>query len=296
MIMLLTKERDCAQEETIGVTVELAAVRKQLETMTESMKELQRQKNNIKRKFQHLESKFSQLSNQTTPVVVQQESETPVQQPSSHESLLQEEEFPESQNSEEWLPESQLSEWLPDNTSKDTVSQNLLQLGCYEGRKGQAIPPGLLLCIFEKLTFGTPPSAIPLELMHSFVLVGQPCPVTPPTTRTIRKCRSLLRVFGQTLAAYEAAKANHWKQLFFDATDKDGRSFLTVALRVVEDDTARDIHLATVYTCGKTAEEETHALVEYVFKRGRKLLSALADTVKRIFPDEGVVTARLCGH
>mmetsp|Transcript_3886 Transcript_3886/g.10150 ORF Transcript_3886/g.10150 Transcript_3886/m.10150 type:complete len:291 (+) Transcript_3886:4227-5099(+) len=85
------------------------------------------------------------------------------------------------------------------------------------GGKGEAPwPMWMVQLILEQLVNGTPPSAIPANILSQDRLMTGRDGQQPPSVGFCRDMRVVLRILTETLAAYQLAKQGQWKQLFSD--------------------------------------------------------------------------------
>ena len=80
-------------------------------------------------------------------------------------------------------------------------------------------PLWMLQLVLELLVNGTPPSSIPANIVSHVAIMNPNTTVKEvPSVSWICRCRTILRIIGETLASYRLAKAEDWKQLFIDGT------------------------------------------------------------------------------
>ena len=79
----------------------------------------------------------------------------------------------------------------------------------------------MLQLVLEMLVNGTPSSAINANI-QSHIAITSPIVkiVDLPCDKYIRECRTILRIVGETLTAYQLAKVEGWSQLFTDGTSR----------------------------------------------------------------------------
>ena len=95
----------------------------------------------------------------------------------------------------------------------------------------------MLQLVLEMLVNGTPPSAIPKNVASQVALTTPELKVEDlPCEGYIRKCRTILRIVGETLTSYQLAKQGKWKQLFTDGTSRRQVSLQNLIINIIEDD------------------------------------------------------------
>ena len=90
-----------------------------------------------------------------------------------------------------------------------------------EGKHGgsHTWPLWILQLVLEMLVNGTPPSAVTSNIASQIAIMNPHMKVLElPSLSYVRKCRTILRIIGETLASYRLAKAKDWQQLFTDET------------------------------------------------------------------------------
>ena len=77
----------------------------------------------------------------------------------------------------------------------------------------------MLQLVLEILLNRTPPSTIAANIASQLALVNPGAKIESLHGECyIRKCRTILRIFGETITAYRLGKQEKWKQLFTDGT------------------------------------------------------------------------------
>ena len=89
------------------------------------------------------------------------------------------------------------------------------------GQSGHTWPLWMLQVILESLANGTPPSSIPDNILSHLSIMNPDIKTKQvPSISYVRRCRTILRIVGETLASYRLAKAEDWEQLFTDGTSR----------------------------------------------------------------------------
>ena len=79
----------------------------------------------------------------------------------------------------------------------------------------------MLQLILESIANGTPPSSIPANILSHLSIMNPDIEIKQvPSISYVRRCRTILRLVGETLASYRLAKAEDWGQLFTDGTSR----------------------------------------------------------------------------
>ena len=87
--------------------------------------------------------------------------------------------------------------------------------------KGKEWPLWILQLVLEQLVNGTPPSAISSNIAsHASLATPGAIIHDLPGDSYIRQCRTILKIIGETLAAYRLGKQTDWAQLFSDGTSR----------------------------------------------------------------------------
>jgi DNA repair exonuclease SbcCD ATPase subunit len=90
------------------------------------------------------------------------------------------------------------------------------------GRKGgrSRWPPHIVQLICEQLVNGTPPSAIPANIVSMFALNGIVLDDVP-SVNYCRQCRTVVQVLVETLTIKRLAETEFWGQIFFNGTKQE---------------------------------------------------------------------------
>ena len=107
-------------------------------------------------------------------------------------------------------------------------------------------PLWMVQLILESLVNGTPPSAIPSNITSHISIINPEIEIKEvPSVRYVRKCRTILRIVGETLASYRLAKAKDWDQMFTDGTGRRQTAIQNLIFRIKEDNILRNIILSS---------------------------------------------------
>ena len=111
---------------------------------------------------------------------------------------------------------------------------------------------------------GTPPTSIPLNIVSQFVLTNNNEEMMEvPSVTYIRKCRSALRIVGETVTAHRLAKAHKWEQLFTDGTSRRQIALQNLVISVVEDTELNPIVVSSaIIVEGESSEQQCDAIVK----------------------------------
>ena len=93
-----------------------------------------------------------------------------------------------------------------------------------------------------------------------------------PSISYVRRCRTILRIVGETLASYRLAKAEDWEQLFTDGTSRRQSAIQNLIIGIKEDGQLRNIALSSsIVLPGESSEEQFDAILEMLSKGGDRL-------------------------
>ena len=96
-------------------------------------------------------------------------------------------------------------------------------------------PVWVVQVICELLVSGTPPSAIPSNLLTLYMVLYNERPKNIPSVSFVRHCRIVIEVIGETLAAIKLANCPSWDQLWTDATTRQQIPFTALIIGVLTD-------------------------------------------------------------
>ena len=105
-----------------------------------------------------------------------------------------------------------------------------------------------------------------------------------PSVSWIRRCRTILRIIGETLASYRLAKAEDWKQLFTDGTSRRQSAIQNLIIGIKEDNMLQNIVLSSsIILKGETSEEQFNA-ISTMIDRGGNRLKRWIEVCKKEYP------------
>ena len=106
------------------------------------------------------------------------------------------------------------------------------------GQKGGAAvwEDWVVLLIIELLVLGVPVKAIPGSIMTVYSTLYGKAPDEVPSATYIRRCRSVVQVVGETLAAWRLAESENWLQIFSDATSRRQCAFQALIVGLMTED------------------------------------------------------------
>ena len=93
-----------------------------------------------------------------------------------------------------------------------------------------------------------------------------------PSINFVRKCWTVLRIVGETLAAYRLGKAKDWQQLFTDGTSRRQSAIQNLIIGIKEDSKLRNIALSSsLILKGESSEEQFKAVTATIVRGGERL-------------------------
>ena len=107
-----------------------------------------------------------------------------------------------------------------DEVSNDTEPKEIRKIRM-KGRHGgsHTWPLWMSQLVLEMLVNGTPPSAVPSNITSQIAIMNPDVKIEDiPSISYVRKCCTILRIVGETLASYRLSKASNWQQMFTDGT------------------------------------------------------------------------------
>jgi hypothetical protein len=182
--------------------------------------------------------------------------------------------------------EGTLNEGAADALEKVAALRALKTEGSGAKGHGRWWPWWVRAMIMEQLINGTPPTAIPANLVSDAAYLVPFLEVHVPSVDFCRQMRSELRVVTETLAAYRIAKAINWRQLFTDGTSRRQTALLTAIIAIDGPDgellpiVLRGAFVAT----GETSEQQVDDILVKAIARGRDKLDLLRVTFEELFP------------
>ena len=138
----------------------------------------------------------------------------------------------------------------------------------------------------EQLVNGTPPTAIPANLVSDEAYLVPFLEVHVPAVDFCRRMRGELRIVTETLAALQIATAVNWRQLFTDGTSRRQTALLTAIIAIDGPDgnllplVLRGAFIAT----GETSEQQVADIIGKAIERGGAKLKLLRATFEELFP------------
>ena len=158
--------------------------------------------------------------------------------------------------------------------------------GAGGGSGGRSWPWWVRAMIMEQLVNGTPPTAIPANLVSDAAYLVPFLEVHVPSVKFCREMRSELRIVTETLAAYRIAKAVNWRQLFTDGTSRRQTALLTtiIAIDGPEGSLLPIVLRGAFVATGETSEQQVADILEKAIGRGGAKLEALRKTFEELFP------------
>ena len=151
--------------------------------------------------------------------------------------------------------------------------------------RGNEWPLWMLQLVLEMLVNGTPPYAVSSNIASQVALTTPGVIIhSLPGDSYIRRCRTILRIIGETLTAYRLGKHQDWAQLFSDGTSRRQIALQNLVIGVIEDDVLRTlVLLSAIILKGESSEEQSEAIVSMV-QRGAKRLERWSEKMKAIYP------------
>ena len=131
---------------------------------------------------------------------------------------------------------------------------------------GMVYPQWVMATICELLTCGAPPSAIGKILKATYRVFYDEVPEDIPSINYIRRGRSVLAVFNETMSAMKLAMAESWDQLCTDATTRRQIPFTALIIGLLGDDSLDQV---IVSSCSLTDDETADAQAEGIIKKVR---------------------------
>ena len=122
------------------------------------------------------------------------------------------------------------------------------------------------LWIWEQLSNGTAPSAIPRNMQSSVSLLYRTPMLELPSVNFIREQRLPMQVANLLLSAYKLGKAKWWNQIFTDSTSRRQTSFQCLIIEVeYENGSTEPITLSSCFFAeNETSEVVMEAIIDQV--------------------------------
>ena len=131
---------------------------------------------------------------------------------------------------------------------------------------GMVYPQWVMTTICELLACGAAPSAIGKILKATYRVFYDEVPEDIPSINYIRRGRSVLAVFNETMSAMKLAIAESWDQLCTDATTRRQIPFTALIIGLLGDDSLEQV---IVSSCILTDDETADAQAEGIIKKVR---------------------------
>ena len=150
-------------------------------------------------------------------------------------------------------------------------------------------PNWMRALIMEYLVNNTPPSAIPSNIVSAAAyLLPFLVDIQVPDVRFCQNMRGELRIYTETLAAYQLAGKINWRQLFTDGTSRRQTHLLTVIIGIdgPDGELVTIILRGAMIGTGETSEQQVDDILEKAIKRGGAKLKRLREIFEELFPGE----------
>ena len=112
--------------------------------------------------------------------------------------------------------------------------------------------------IFEKLVNGTTPAAISSNIVYQAALAIPGVRVIVqelPSINCIQSCQTILRIIGETLAAYRIVKVEKWDPFFSKGMGRRHNALQNLVIGVIYDECLRPLIISTyIILKGETSE------------------------------------------
>ena len=120
--------------------------------------------------------------------------------------------------------------------------------------------------ICELLVAGVPPSAVPQSITIVYETIYDKTPDELPSLSFVRRCRTVIQVVGETIAAIKLAEAPEYGQLFYDATTRRHIPFQCVLVGLLGADMKLDVVClsSSIFLEDETAETTAESILEKV--------------------------------
>ena len=141
---------------------------------------------------------------------------------------------------------------------------------------GMVYPQWVMTTICELLTCGAAPSAIGKILKATYRVFYDEVPEDIPSINYIRRGRSVLAVFNETMSAMKLAIAESWDQLCTDATTRRQIPFTALIIGLLGDDSLEQVIVSScILTDDETADAQAEGIIKKVRLYGSVRLSFL---------------------
>ncbi len=105
-----------------------------------------------------------------------------------------------------------------------------------------------------------------------------------PEITFIRKCRSILTVVTKTIAAYQLASVNEYKQLFTDGRSRRQTAIQNAVVGILTDGGYKMITLSSGILLENETSKSVTASITCTFEEGRSLLKKWRDITSQLYP------------
>ena len=126
-------------------------------------------------------------------------------------------------------------------------------------------PIWMVQLILVQLVNGMPPESVAPDILSqdSLAMPGAKVIVQDlPSINFIRSCRSILRIIGENLAAYDIRKVGQWYQLLSDGTGRHQNYLKNLVISIIDDKRLRPLIPSTsIILKGDTYEQQVDAVL-----------------------------------
>ena len=124
--------------------------------------------------------------------------------------------------------------------------------------------------MIEMLINGTPPSAMPANLVSAFKMISPTCEIKDvPSVTHVRKLQDVIRVIADTLAVHRLAKKDKWEQCHTDGSNRRQSAFINFIVNVLEKNGILPVILSAAFTLrGETSEIQVEAIMKILERSG----------------------------
>lgn len=182
----------------------------------------------------------------------------------------------------EEVEEFEVLSYLASRDLDDLAYNKVEKLG-----KPKTWSPIVTQLVVEMLANGTPPSAVSANILSVCKLLFPGAPIVRelPSIRFVRSCRTVLLHLAKTLAAYEIASTDVYKQLFTDGTTRRQTEFQNVIIGVLTPAGYRRVALDGCILSEEHNAESVTTSILVAFERSGKLLDFWRTVTAEMYPD-----------
>ena len=94
----------------------------------------------------------------------------------------------------------------------------------------------MVLLVCELLIIGIPPTVIPSSIYTLYETLTGVHPTEVLSVSFILRCRTVVHVVGETIAAWKLADADSWRQIFTDTTSRRQCEFQALVVGIMDKD------------------------------------------------------------